>query len=166
MPDESSRVVTLRSGEVDVIDSITPDSADQLAGLSGVAIDRVDGVRLNQLFSTSASRRITRWPTRGCAGADLCDRRPGAGRQRPAGLRHRVARGYSAHAWTVRSRPASTRYDPARHVELDALGVRDLELKIIWETGEFAADTDIMESVLQMLGGRRASHPAAVRTGR
>ncbi|WP_397517473.1 MULTISPECIES: ABC transporter substrate-binding protein [unclassified Rhodococcus (in: high G+C Gram-positive bacteria)] len=43
-------------------------------------------------------------------------------------------------------------YDPARaRGELDALGVRDLELKIIWETGEFAADTDIMESVLQML---------------
>ncbi len=36
MPDESSRVVALRSGEIDVIDSITPDSADQLAGLKGV----------------------------------------------------------------------------------------------------------------------------------
>jgi ABC-type transport system substrate-binding protein len=30
--------------------------------------------------------------------------------------------------------------------------VRDLNLKIIWESGEFAADTDIMESVVQMLG--------------
>ena len=50
VPDESNRVVSLRSGEVDVIDSISPDSADQLSGLSGVAIDRVDGVRLNQLF--------------------------------------------------------------------------------------------------------------------
>lgn len=36
--------------------------------------------------------------------------------------------------------------------ELDALGLRDLDLKIIWESGEFAADTDIMESVVQMLG--------------
>ena len=50
VPDESNRVVSLRSSEVDVIDSISPDSADQLSGLSGVAIDRVDGVRLNQLF--------------------------------------------------------------------------------------------------------------------
>ena len=42
-------------------------------------------------------------------------------------------------------------YDPARaRGELDALGISDLELKIIWESGEFAADTDIMESVVQM----------------
>src|SRR5437868_1032347 len=35
---------------------------------------------------------------------------------------------------------------------LDAAGVRDLELKIIWESGEFAGDTQVMEAVYQMLG--------------
>jgi peptide/nickel transport system substrate-binding protein len=50
VPEESSRVVALRSGELDVIDSITPDSADQLQGLPGVRLDRVPGTRINQLF--------------------------------------------------------------------------------------------------------------------
>ena len=43
-------------------------------------------------------------------------------------------------------------YDPGRtKSELRALGINDLRVKIIWESGEFAADTDIMESVVQML---------------
>jgi peptide/nickel transport system substrate-binding protein len=43
-------------------------------------------------------------------------------------------------------------FDPDRtKSELRSLGLEDLRVKIIWESGEFAADTDIMESVLQML---------------
>ena len=34
---------------------------------------------------------------------------------------------------------------------LEALGVRDLPLKIIWESGEFASDTQVMEAVYEML---------------
>ena len=79
--DESSRVVALRSGEIDVIDSITPDSADQIAGLSGVTIDRADGVRLNQLFynfrkpagSPMADARVRRALTYAIDGKSLID---------------------------------------------------------------------------------------------
>ena len=40
LPEESGRVIALRSGEVDIIDSITPDSREQLAGLPGVVTRR------------------------------------------------------------------------------------------------------------------------------
>ncbi|MFD9684065.1 ABC transporter substrate-binding protein [Rhodococcus sp. NPDC059969] len=50
MPEEAGRVVALRSGEVDVIDSISPDFAEQLAKLPGVQVDTVPCTRINQLF--------------------------------------------------------------------------------------------------------------------
>ncbi|RZL83955.1 MAG: ABC transporter substrate-binding protein [Rhodococcus sp. (in: high G+C Gram-positive bacteria)] len=152
VPDESNRVVTLRSGEVDVIDSITPDAANQLAGLSGVSIDRIDGVRLNQLFFNFrkpqghplADARVRRALTYAIDGHALADQVL-QGSATPS-------RGVIPLTLDGAVETGEYTYDPARaRGELDALGVRDLELKIIWETGEFAADTDIMESVLQML---------------
>lgn len=50
VPEESSRVMAMRAGELDVVDSLTPDSADQLDGLPGVSIQRAAGTRINQLF--------------------------------------------------------------------------------------------------------------------
>src|ERR687889_1442264 len=50
LPEDSSRVVALRSGEVDVIDSISPDSVEQLRGLPGVSIETRPGTRLTHLF--------------------------------------------------------------------------------------------------------------------
>ena len=44
-------------------------------------------------------------------------------------------------------------YDPAKAKSLlKELGVNDLKLKIIWETGEFPSDTAIMEALVQMFG--------------
>jgi ABC-type transport system substrate-binding protein len=153
MPEETSRVVALRSGEIDVIDSITPDSADQLAGLKGVSIDRVDGVRLNQLFFNFrkapnhplADAKVRRALTYAIDGEALID-------QVMQGSAT-ASRGVIPLTLDGAIETGEYPYDPQRaRAQLDALGVRDLKLKIIWESGEFAADTDIMESVVQMLG--------------
>ena len=151
VPEESSRVVTLRSGEVDVIDSITPDAADQLEGLSNVVVDRVDGVRLNQLFYNFrkpadhplADARVRRALTYAINGSALIDQVMQGSATASKGVIPAILDGaIETGEYT---------YDPARaRGELDALGISDLELKIIWESGEFAADTDIMESVVQM----------------
>ena len=152
MPDESSRVVALRSGEIDVIDSITPDATDQIAGLAGVAVDRVDGVRLNQLFynfrkpanSPMADARVRRALTYAIDGTSLVDNVMQGSAT--------AARGVIPLSLDGAIETGQFTYDPDRaKSELAALGLRDLKLKIIWESGEFAADTDIMESVLQML---------------
>ncbi|MHA3024657.1 ABC transporter substrate-binding protein [Mycobacterium sp. BMJ-28] len=152
IPDESSRVVALRSGEVDVIDSITPDSTDQLDGLSGVAVDHADGVRLNQLFynfrkapgAPTADVRVRRALTYAIDGKSLIDNVL----QNSA----TASKGVTPLSLDGAVETGEYSYDPdrARH-ELDALGLRNLPLKIIWESGEFAADTDVMESVVQML---------------
>ncbi|MBY6414049.1 ABC transporter substrate-binding protein [Rhodococcus sp. BP-252] len=152
VPDESNRVVSLRSGEVDVIDAITPDAADQLAGLAGVTVERVDGVRLNQLFYNFrkpqghplADARVRKALSYAINGNALIDQVMQGAATPSRGVVPGILDGAIETGEYV--------YDPQRaRAELDALGVRDLELKIIWETGEFAADTDIMESVLQML---------------
>lgn len=153
MPEESSRVVSLRSGEVDVIDSITPDAADQLAGLPGVRITRIPSTRINQLFYNFrkpqghplADPRVREALTYAIDGRALVqDVLVGSVTQAdgvvPTGLEGAVKTGEYV-------------YDPNQaRQRLDALGVRDLELKIIWERGEFAGDTSVMEAVLQMLG--------------
>jgi peptide/nickel transport system substrate-binding protein len=153
LPSESSRVVSLRSGEVDVIDSITPDSIEQLRGLPGVAIESKPGTRLTHLF----------YNFRKPPGHPLADPRV------------REALSYAINGDSLitdvlqgavvpvsgvvppdlsgAAEVGAYRYDPAKARQmLDAAGVRDLEVKIIWESGEFAGDTQVMEAVYQMLG--------------
>jgi ABC-type transport system substrate-binding protein len=152
MPDESSRVVALRSGELDVIDSITPDSSDQLDGLKGVALQHADGVRLNQLFYNFrkptghpiADVRVRRALSYAIDGQALIDNvMQGSATASRGVIPLSLAGAIETGAYT---------HDPGRtKSELRALGLDKLRVKIIWESGEFAADTDIMESVVQML---------------
>jgi peptide/nickel transport system substrate-binding protein len=155
MPEESSRVVALRSGEVDVIDTISPDSADQLAGLPDVEIERAAGTRLSQLFYNFRKpadhpladvrvREALSYAINGRALADevLVGSVTQATGPVPADL---------SGATAVRE----YRYDPREaRQRLEAAGIRsgDLELTVIWESGEFASDTEVMEAVVQMLG--------------
>jgi peptide/nickel transport system substrate-binding protein len=153
LPSESSRVVSLRSGEVDVIDSITPDSIEQLRGLPGVAIETKPGTRLTHLFynfrkppdhplANPQVREALSYAVNG--DALIKDVLQGA----VVPVSGVVPPDLSGAA-TV----GTYRYDPAKARQmLDAAGVRDLELKIIWESGEFAGDTQVMEAVYQMLG--------------
>ena len=152
VPSETSRVVSLRSGEVDVIDSITPDSIEQLRGLPGVAIETKPGTRLTHLF----------YNFRKPSGHPLTD------------VRVREALSYAINGDALindvlqgavvpvrgvvppdvsgATPVGAYRYDPAKARQmLDALGVRDLTMKIIWESGEFAGDSQVMEAVYAML---------------
>ena len=152
VPEESSRVIALRSGELDVIDSITPDSAEQLAGLPGVALENIPSTRINQLFfnfrkpagHAIADPRVREALTYAIDGRALVeDVLVGSVTQ---------AEGVVPLALSGAIKTGTYTYDPAKaRAQLDALGVRDLKLKIIWETGEFPADTSVMEAVLEML---------------
>ncbi|MFD0654780.1 twin-arginine translocation signal domain-containing protein [Streptomyces malaysiensis subsp. malaysiensis] len=155
VPEESNRVVGLRSGEIDIIDTITPDSADQLSGQPDVAFERVRGTRINQLFynfrkpdghplSKASVRQALSLAVNGKRLADEVL----AGSAQPA---------VGPVAQTLNGAvPCGTYdYDPRRAKQmLEAEGIADgdLRLTLIWETGEFAGDTSVMEAVVQMLG--------------
>ncbi|MFB8353309.1 ABC transporter substrate-binding protein [Streptomyces niveus] len=152
VPEESSRVMAMRAGELDVVDSLTPDSADQLDGLPGVSIQRAAGTRINQLFfnfrkkegQPLADPRVRQALSLAVDGQALIrDVLTGSAE---------AARGVVPLTLEGAVRTGSYVYDPGKSRKmLDSLGVRGLKVKIIWETGEFAADTSVMEAVLEML---------------
>ncbi|MFD5028992.1 ABC transporter substrate-binding protein [Streptomyces sp. NPDC058405] len=160
VPEESSRVVALRSGELDVVDTLTPDSAEQLTGLPGVEVEETAGVRMCQLF----------YNFRKPAGHPLADSRV---RQALAyaidgrALVDDVLNGAAEEAGGVvplalegAVRTGSYAYDPGKARSLlRSLGAADLRINIIWESGEFAADASVMEAVQSMFQdvGVRAS---------
>jgi peptide/nickel transport system substrate-binding protein len=141
VPEESSRVVSLRSGELDVIDSLGPESAEQLDGLPGVQLDTRSGTRVNQLADARVREALT-WAIDGRALAE--DVLTGSVTAIPG-----VVPGTLQGAVTT----GTYRYDPRRARQLlEAAGVRDLALTFIWESGEFANDSLLMEATMQMLG--------------
>jgi peptide/nickel transport system substrate-binding protein len=152
VPDESSRVISIRSGELDVIDSITPDSADQLTSLPGVVLERSTGTRINQLFFNFrkpqghplADARVREALTYAIDGKALVDDvLVGSAKQ---------AEGIVPLALSGAVKTGTYTYDPRRsRALLDSLNVSDLKLKIIWESGEFPADASVMEAVAEML---------------
>jgi len=152
LPEESSRVVALRSGEVDVIDSISPDSVEQLRGLPGVSIETRPGTRLTHLFYNFrkpknhplANPKVREALSYAIDGTSLIkDILQGSVVQASGVVPPDVAGAAKVGSFT---------YDPARAKSmLAALGVRDLPMRIIWESGEFASDTQVLEAVYQML---------------
>ncbi|MFK0006138.1 ABC transporter substrate-binding protein [Paenarthrobacter sp. NPDC090520] len=153
LPEESSRVIALRSGEVDIIDSITPDSREQLAGLPGVVLAEASSLRLNQIF----------YNFRKPAGHPLADVRVREALSWAIDGEALVkdvlvdsvsqAEGVVPSSLTGYAKTGTYTYDPAKAKStLEQLGVSNLELKIIWETGEFASDTSVMEALVEMFG--------------
>ncbi|MFF7651380.1 ABC transporter substrate-binding protein [Streptomyces sp. NPDC007983] len=152
VPEESSRVVALRSGELDVIDTITPDSAEQLRGLPGVRLDRTTGTRVNQLFFNFrkprghplADPRVREALSYAIDGKSLVDDVLTGSAQQAEGVVPLALKGAIRTGGYV--------HDPGKaRKQLTALGHRDLKVKIIWESGEFPGDTSVMEAVLEML---------------
>lgn len=153
LPEESSRVIALRSGEVDVIDSITPDSREQLAGLPGVTLQEASSLRLNQIFFNFrkpaghplANPKVRQALSMAIDGEALVKNVLVDSVTQAAGVTPSSLTGYYKTGEYV--------YDPEKaKATLAELGVKDLTLKIIWETGEFASDTSVMEALVEMFG--------------
>lgn len=153
LPEESSRVIALRSGEVDVIDSITPDSRLQLDGLPGIAIEEASSFRINQLFYNFrkpadhplADAEVRRAISLAIDGRALVEDVLTSSVIAAEGVVPPSLSGY-ANVGTYAYDP-----DEARRI-LDARGATDLALHVIWESGEFAGDTFVMEALVEMLG--------------
>lgn len=150
--EESSRVIALRSGEVDVIDSITPDSVAQLKAVSGVKIESVTGTRYNQLFynfrkpasSPMSDPKVREALSYGFDSKGIVDGILGG--------TVTSAKGVVPQTLAGAIETGEFTYDPAKaKAMLVDLGVSDLSLKVIWETGEFAGDVSIMEALVEMM---------------
>jgi peptide/nickel transport system substrate-binding protein len=152
LPEESTRVVSLRSGEVDVIDSISPDGVEQLRGLPGVTIETRPGTRLTHFFynfrkpkdhplSDPKVREALSYAINGPALID--DILQSSVVQATGVVPPDVAGAAKVGAFS---------YDPDKAKSmLSSFGVRDLDMRIIWESGEFASDTQVLEAIYEML---------------
>ncbi len=168
-PEESSRVVALRSGEVDVIDTITPDSVAQLKAVDGIEIESVTGTRYNQLFyNFRKPADSTHVGPQGPRGPVLRDQRQVRWWKASWVAPSPPPRAWSRRPWPAPSKPANTPTIPARPSSCwPALGVSNLSVKMIWETGEFASDASSHGSPGgDAAGRRRDGRAAAVRAGR
>jgi peptide/nickel transport system substrate-binding protein len=136
---------------VDIIDSITPDSREQLAGLPGVKLQEASSLRLNQIF----------FNFRKPAGHPLADPRVRQALSMAIDGKSLVkdvlvdsvtqAEGVTPSSLTGYHKTGEYVYDPEKAKStLAELGVKDLTIKIIWETGEFASDTSVMEALVEM----------------
>ncbi|MDT0267532.1 ABC transporter substrate-binding protein [Streptomyces sp. DSM 44915] len=151
MPQESSRVDALRSGAVDVIDSIAPVSVLQLEGLSDIAIESVPGTRYSHLFfnfrqpedSPLNDPRVRRALSWAIDGELIAEELFGGDVVIAEGLVPATLDGYVKTGEFV--------HDPERcRAELSRLGVQDLSMTLIWESGEWVNDSAAMEALVQM----------------
>lgn len=150
LPDESARVIAIRKGEVDVIDTITPDSANQLKAVKGVDVIETSGTRITQLFYNfwKTSGPLTDPKVREALSyavdgqsiltslmsglAEPCD-----------GVVPSTLAGYA--------KTGSYTFDPDKAKSmLAAAGASNMSLTMIWESGEFAGDSAVMEAIVEM----------------
>ena len=152
--EDSVRVAALERGEVDVIDSLPPDIADQIdgGGIDDVSLIRSQGVRLTHLFYNFRKRgghpianpRVREALSYAVNGKQIIDKI----------MLGSVAAidGLVPPKLIDAAKVGQYTYDPDRAKQmLAAEGASDLKLTMIWEAGEFFSDAQVMEAIAGML---------------
>lgn len=151
-PEESSRVTSLRTGDVDVIDSIASDSAVQLQGWRDITVESVVGTRYDHFFFNFRKNKnealsdpeVRKALTYAVNGPAIADGIMSGSVTQAEGVVPQTLLGWA--------RTGSFVYDPGKaRSELQRLGATNLKLKFIWESGEFPSDAETMESMVEML---------------
>jgi len=151
LPEESARVIAIRKGEVDVIDTITPDSAKQLKSVDGVDVIETSGTRITQLFynfwkttGPLTDPKVREALSHAIDGKSLLSNLMSGLAEQCDGVVPATLAGYV--------KTGSYTYDPAKAKSmLAAAGASNLSIKFIWESGEFAGDAAVMEAIVEML---------------
>jgi ABC-type transport system substrate-binding protein len=150
--DEGARVIAITSGQTDVIDTITPESAASLKAKQDIEIIQNKGTRLIHLFynfrkpsSHPLSKPAVREALSHAIDHDSLISSLMAGQVTSAeGVVPTTLSGYApTGSYTFDA-------DKAKSM-LAAEGVKDLKLTFIWEDSEFAGASRVLEAVGQML---------------
>ncbi len=150
--DESSRVIALETGQVDVIDTITPESAAYLKAKDGISIIETPGTRLIHLFYNF------RLP------ADHPLSRPAVREALSYAVDHETlisalmngqvssAEGVVPKTLSGFAKTGEYAFDPEKAKSmLAAENVSGLKLVVIWEESEFSGAAQVMEALVTML---------------
>jgi ABC-type transport system substrate-binding protein len=150
--DEGARVIAITSGQTDVIDTITPESAASLKTKQDIEVIQTKGTRLIHLFynfrkpsSDPLSKPAVREALSHAVDHDALISSLMAGQVTSAeGVVPTTLSGYAPTGQYT--------FDPEKAKSmLAAEGVKDLKLTFIWEDSEFAGASRVLEAVGQML---------------
>ena len=150
---ENVRVSAIQRGEVDVIDSVGPDAVQQLQNVQGVKVIRTPGTRITQLFynfrkpaSSPLSNPKVREALSYAIDGDSIIKNILLNSVTPI-------QGVTPQTLVGAADVGRYTYDPEKAKSmLSSLGATNLNLLLIWESGEFFSDTQVMEAVVDMLG--------------
>ena len=150
--EEGARVIAITSGQADVIDTITPESAEALKKNADVDVLETPGTRLIHLFYNFRKPK----------GSPLAD--PKVREALTYAIDHdslikalmngQVSSAQGVVPTTLAGfvKTGEYTYDPAKAKQMLAdAGVKNLTLKFIWEDSEFAGASRVLEAIAQML---------------
>jgi ABC-type transport system substrate-binding protein len=151
--DESSRVIALETGQVDVIDTITPESAAHLKTVQGVEIVQNPGTRFTHLFYNFrlpknhplSNVQVRQALTYAVDHQTIIDKLMSGQVTSAEGVVPKTLAGFA--------KTGEYAFDPDKaKAMLASAGASNLELLAIWEESEFAGAAQVMEALVTMLG--------------
>lgn len=151
-PDESNRLIAIETGQVDVIDSITSDSATYLEGKDGIGVTQTPGTRLIHLAynfrvnqdSPIADPKVREALSYAVDHETLISALMAGQVTSAVGVVPETLAGFT--------KTGEYAYDPEKAKKLLAeAGRPSFELTAIWEDGEFSGAPQVMEALVTML---------------